>query len=84
MVTVFVEPPVSRFPEEILGNQRTLLFFPPRDYKTLAQRITEVLSIKEYAEQISRKLKEKALELSWKKIALFTLELYKKLLNKEY
>jgi glycosyltransferase involved in cell wall biosynthesis len=73
----------TEFFEEVLGNQCTLLFFPPRDYKTLAQRITEVLSIKEYAEQISRKLKEKALELSWKKIALFTLELYKKLLNKE-
>jgi glycosyltransferase involved in cell wall biosynthesis len=74
----------TEFFEEILGNQCTLLFFPPGDYKTLAQRIIEVLSIKEYAEQISRKLKEKALELSWKKIALFTLELYKKLLNKEH
>jgi len=83
-VTVLVEPPASQFPEEILGNQCTLLSFPPGDYKILAQRITEVLSIKEYAEQISRKLKEKVLELSWKKIALFTLELYKKLLNKEY
>ena len=71
----------TEFFEEILGNQYTLIFFPPRDYDALAQRIVEVLSIREYSDQISRKIREKAIELSWERIAILTLELYKKLLN---
>jgi glycosyltransferase involved in cell wall biosynthesis len=67
----------TEFFEEILGNQCTLLFFPPGDYKTLAQRITEVLSIKDNTEQISRKVKERAMEFSWERIAILTLGLYK-------
>lgn len=71
----------TEFFEEILGNQYTLIFFPPRDHNALAQRIIEVLSTREYADQISRKIREKAIELSWERIAILTLELYKKLLN---
>jgi glycosyltransferase involved in cell wall biosynthesis len=73
----------TEFFEEILGNQCTLLFFPPGDYKTLAQRITEVLLIKDSTEQISRKVKERAMKFSWKRIAILTLGLYRMLLINE-
>jgi glycosyltransferase involved in cell wall biosynthesis len=71
----------TEFFEEILGDICTLAFFPARDYKTLAQRIIKVLSIKEYAEQISRKMKEKAEEFSYKKVGLLTLKIYKKMIH---
>jgi len=72
----------TEFFEEILGNQCTPCFFPPGDYKALAQCIIKVLSNKEYAEQISRKIREKAIEFSWRKIAVLTLKLYERVLSK--
>ena len=71
----------TEFFEEILGNQCHSVFFPPKDYRTLAQRIIEILLDKELAKQISRKIREKAIELSWERVASLTLKLYKELVE---
>jgi glycosyltransferase involved in cell wall biosynthesis len=57
------------FFEEVFGDAcaSIFLFFPPKDYRMLAQRIIDILLDKDHVKQIARKIKERAIEFSWKK-----------------
>jgi glycosyltransferase involved in cell wall biosynthesis len=71
----------TEFFEEIFGDACALIFFPPKDYRMLAQRIIDILLDKDHTKQISRNIKERAIEFSWKKVAFLTLKLYERLLD---
>jgi glycosyltransferase involved in cell wall biosynthesis len=57
----------TEFFEEVFRDTCASIFFPPKDYRMLAQRIIDILLDKDHVKQISRKIKERAIEFSWKK-----------------
>jgi glycosyltransferase involved in cell wall biosynthesis len=68
--------------QDIVEDGLTGLLVPPRDADTLAKQIMRLLSDPALCEKLGRAAQEKAREITWDKIAVQTLQVYERLLDK--